>query len=79
MKDTSDGGYIFAGQTIYENFDADIYRMKLDEKGDWEWSSSIRRNLNEPDSTQTYRANDVADHRTEDTLLTVLALPSMII
>ncbi len=38
---TSDGGFIIVGETIYDNFDSDIYIIKLDEEYNYQWTSAI--------------------------------------
>jgi len=61
MKNTSDGGFIIAGETDYENFDSDIYLLKLDEEGNNQWTGRIGRNLGEIGDEKHYRGNDVAE------------------
>jgi len=61
MKKTSDGGYIITGETTYDNFDSDIYLIKLDEEENYKWFSTIGRNLGENGDEKNYRGNDIAE------------------
>mgnify|MGYP005622857409 CR=1 FL=1 len=61
MKKTSDGGFIIAGETAYDNFDSDIYLIKLDEEGNYQWFSSIGRNMGEIGDEKHYRGIDVIE------------------
>lgn len=61
VEKTSDGGFIIAGETCYENFDSDIYLLKLNEEGNNQWTSRIGRNLGEIGDEKHYRGNDVAE------------------
>jgi hypothetical protein len=55
MKKTSDGGFIIAGETFTGQTKSGIYLLKLDEEGDYQWSSVIS------DKTERYRGYDVAE------------------
>jgi hypothetical protein len=61
MKRTSDGGSIIAGETSYNYYDTDIYLLKLDEEGNYQWSSVIGRNLGETGDEKHYRGYDVEE------------------
>jgi len=61
MKKTSDGGFIVAGETYCDNFDSDIYLLKLDEEGNIQWSTNIGSNLGRIGDEKHYRANDIVE------------------
>jgi hypothetical protein len=55
-KRTSDGGFIIAGETTYDNFNSDTYLIKLDETGNITWESTINDT-----SSSNFRAYDVEE------------------
>lgn len=61
MKKTSDGGFIIVGETTYDSFDRDIYLIKLNEEGNYQWSSAIGSNLGGIGDEKHYRGNDVSE------------------
>jgi hypothetical protein len=61
MKKISDGGFILAGETVYDSFDSDIYILKLDEEGNYKWESNIGNNLGRIGDEKHYRANDIVE------------------
>ena len=61
MKKTSDGGFIIAGETVYDNFDSDIYLIKMDVEGNFQWTSSIGNNLGRTGDDKRYRAYDIEE------------------
>jgi hypothetical protein len=61
MKKTSDGGFIIAGETVYNNFDSDIYLIKLDEEGNYQWFSTIGCNLGRMGDEKHYRGIDIIE------------------
>jgi len=61
MKKTSDGGFIIAGETVYDNFDSDIYLIKLDEEGNYQWFSTIGCNLGRMGDEKHYRGIDIIE------------------
>jgi len=58
-KQTSDGGFIIVGKTTYDNFDSDIYLVKLDEVGNYQWFSSIGHKLPGSDFETHFSGNDI--------------------
>jgi len=59
-KDHYDRGYAVM-QTDDDNFDSDIYLIKLDEEGSYQWFSTIGRNLGEIGDETHYRGSDVEE------------------
>jgi len=60
-KPTSDSGFIIVGETTYDNFDSDIYLLKLDRDYNVEWSNTIGRDLVENGDEKRFRGNDVTE------------------
>lgn len=61
IKNTLDGGFIVVGETTYESYDSDIYLVKLDEKGNYQWFSTIGRNVGGNGDEKHFRGNDVLE------------------
>lgn len=61
MKKTSDGGFIIVGETTYDNFDSDIYLIKLDKEGNLQWDSTYGQNFGGIGDKKQYRGNDIAE------------------
>ncbi|MDP3682575.1 MAG: T9SS type A sorting domain-containing protein, partial [Ignavibacteria bacterium] len=60
-KPTSDSGFIIVGETTSDNFDSDIYLLKLDRDNNVEWSNTIGRDLVENGDEKRFRGNDVTE------------------
>jgi len=60
-KRTSDNGFIIVGETCYITLNSDIYLLKLDEKGDYQWSSTVGSNLVEKGQFRGYDVEETTD------------------
>ncbi|MBN1407086.1 MAG: T9SS type A sorting domain-containing protein [Calditrichaceae bacterium] len=61
MKRTSDGGYILCGEKYYDDFNSDIYLIKLDDMYIEQWYNTIGQNLGEKGDDKNYRGFDVTE------------------